>query len=324
MKPVVLVDVKNLAYRAHFAFKELKTRAGFPTSVLYGFPLLLQDVKKLTGPADFVFCWDGEDAKRWRCALWPEYKLNRKPNPDAELVSQQLPHLRRFTDALGHKSIQVTGLEADDLISLAAEKILSSETVRVMIYSNDSDLWQLLEERLTLVQPTGQGGCCEITTEMCIEKFNVKPGHIASFKALSGDSSDNYKPIAGFGPVKAATAIRSGIRPRFEKFSQHKAISLQEPLLSAVRENWDRVHTCFKLALLPRTLEDSRIAAHAKDARGALDSIADRARVFSGKAELDMRREEVLKLLRTFELDSQMSSASDLFRDVVVFEGKLK
>jgi 5'-3' exonuclease len=234
------------------------------------------------------------------------------------MVHNQLPSLHHYIDLLGHKQLRVDGLEADDLISHAAERLLEQEEdIRVMVYSNDSDLWQLLEERLTLIQPTGQGGCMEVTVDHCIEKFEVRPGRIASLKALCGDTSDNYKPIPTFGPVKAVQAINAGVKPKLRTFAEHRSLDLPAPLLALLAENWDRVHTCFQLAKLPRTLNDPRIVGHQEQAAHALGLLSQRQRVMK-KKDLDTRRENLLELMRKFSLDSQIGEVGRLFRDVKV------
>jgi 5'-3' exonuclease len=159
LPPMVLVDVMNLAFRSHFAAPNLHDEEGRPTSVLHGFLRALLPILAASGDAA-VFCWDGGvpgDRPRtpWRKVIYPEYKANRQPSDDAEMVRAQLPELHRALCILGFPSVGVPGLEADDLIAILSRP-------RSIIYSSDRDLYQLIGDTCRVMRPRKEGGWREV------------------------------------------------------------------------------------------------------------------------------------------------------------------
>src|SRR5471030_2843180 len=113
----LLVDGFNLAYRCFFAIPELTRADGFPTNALHGWVKSLwklMDQEKPDATTVFFDLGGSQD----RLALHPEYKAQRAEMPEA-LVKQIVP-LKNVTRLMGLKSVEISGVESDDLLGSEA------------------------------------------------------------------------------------------------------------------------------------------------------------------------------------------------------------
>src|SRR5690606_4963606 len=135
--------------------------------------------------------------KSFRSELYPEYKAHRPPMPE-DLVPQ-IALVRAATAALGLPVIEVSGVEADDVIAwyaLAAQKSGRS----VVIVSSDKDLMQLIDEGAAERPPILLWDSMKtklIGPPEVLEKWGVPPGKLVELLALTGDSSDNIPGVPG-------------------------------------------------------------------------------------------------------------------------------
>jgi DNA polymerase-1 len=200
----LLVDGFNLAYRCFFAIPELTRADGFPTNALHGWVKSLwkfADQERPDATAVFFDLGGAQD----RLALHPEYKAQRAEMPEA--LVRQIEPLKQVTRLLGLKSVEVSGVESDDL--LASEAVaLSRSGHDVLIVSSDKDFYQLVGERIQILLPPPSAnpklGWRRLDADGVREKFGVPPAQIADFLALVGDSADNIKGVEGVGPKTAA------------------------------------------------------------------------------------------------------------------------
>ena len=200
----LLVDGFNLAYRCFFAIPELTRADGFPTNALHGWVKSLwkfADQERPDATAVFFDLGGAQD----RLALHPEYKAQRAEMPEA--LERQIEPLKQVTRLLGLKSVEVSGVESDDL--LASEAVaLARSGHEVLIVSSDKDFYQLVGERIQILLPPPSAnpklGWRRLDADGVREKFGVPPAQIADFLALVGDSADNIKGVEGVGPKTAA------------------------------------------------------------------------------------------------------------------------
>lgn len=258
--PVVLVDVMNLVFRCHYAFRGL-TCDSKPTGVLYGGLRTLLDLREKVS-CRMVFCWDhgipvpgASRPQNWRVSFLPSYKASRKPSADYPLVLQQLPEFGRVLELLGYTNLGIPGLEADDLIGILASE-LSCGGESVLIFSTDRDLYQLLGPGVEILVPKrSQGAFQRLTVSEVEAKWGVPVTRWAEYLALGGDSSDNIKPRRGMGPKTAVRLIQSGLDLEGGLLTQPKTLRKQYDLESI----WEDISHSYRAARLPRSWDDERI-----------------------------------------------------------------
>ena len=259
-RPVVLVDGKNLLYRAHFAHKDLRTSKGVPTSVLFGFPEMILDIGKFSATADIVICWEGKIDKdgteqkesNWRKTMADFYKGNRVPNPEMKIAYDQVPELLRFLRILGYCQISVPGLEADDLLGVVGRTLARQEDVAsVILYSGDRDLYQVVGRgNVVLLYPSKKEGPKLMDAEDIEKETGVSPIDWPKFKALAGDTSDNIKAIPGCAAKTAMVYLKGGVDPSVADFrSLPAAVRKRYPFLE---QHWAKIHLCYILCYIPK------------------------------------------------------------------------
>jgi DNA polymerase-1 len=74
----------------------------------------------------------------------------------------------------------------------------------VVIYTGDSDLRQLVDDRVIVVSPGFRGNDTVYDAKQVEVKHGVPPRLLADLKALSGDTSDGIPGLRGVGPKTAA------------------------------------------------------------------------------------------------------------------------
>jgi DNA polymerase-1 len=196
MKTLLLVDGSSYLYRAFHAIRDLSNSRGEPTNAIYGVLNMLRRLHKDV-PAELSACVFDAKGKTFRDDLYAEYKANRPPMPD-ELVSQIGP-LKEAIVAMGWPLLEVSGVEADDVIGTLARQG-EQAGMRVVISTGDKDITQLVTAQITLVNTMSN----EILDIAGVEKkFGVPPERMIDYLTLIGDSVDNVPGVPKVGPKTA-------------------------------------------------------------------------------------------------------------------------
>jgi DNA polymerase-1 len=325
MRTVVIVDAKNLVYRAHFGHPDLATSSGQPTSILFGVPVMLLDIDKMVPNADVVVAWEGtmmfDKGSRvktrpiWRKEYCDKYKANRIKDPKMERAENQLPELYRFLSIIGWPQLCVPALEADDVIGVLAHKLnRRSDVGTVLIYSKDQDFHQLLRPGLLQLLPS-RDGAKVFGPQDVLQTKGVTPRKFLSLRALAGDTSDNIKPIKGVGEKTALKMLEDGIDPRLETWKEHaKAIRKKYPNLEEV---WPAVRKAYHLSKIPKQFSypffpvESQAALHTQ----VMPILRDAGRVMSHK----VRKQRIAQFegfCREYEMDFVEEQSYRFFKNV--------
>lgn len=200
MQTLYLIDGSGFIFRAYHSLPPLTNPAGTPVGAVYGFINMI--LKLMEGrKADHVAVIFDAGRHTFRNDIYPEYKAHRPPPPD-DLIPQ-FPLVREATLALNLPSIELAGVEADDLIA-SYTRAARAQGMEVVIVSSDKDLMQLIEEGVVLYDGMKQKN---ISFPEVQEKFGVTPDKVRDVLALIGDTSDNVPGVPGIGPKTAAELI---------------------------------------------------------------------------------------------------------------------
>jgi len=256
---VYLVDGSGYIFRAYHALPPLTRSDGTPVGAVQGFCnmlwKLLEDLKGEDQPTHLAVIFD-HSAKTFRNTIYELYKANR-PDPPEDLVPQ-FSLIREATEAFDLPSIEMEGYEADDLIATYA-RLAAGKGARVTVASSDKDLMQLVNDRITLLDPM-KGR--RIDREAVIEKFGVAPEKVVEVQALAGDSTDNVPGVPGIGIKTAAQLI--GEYGDLETLLERAGEIRQPKRREALLENAESARISRQLVLLKNDVETDR----------ALDSFA--------------------------------------------------
>jgi DNA polymerase I len=319
-RPVVLVDGMNQVFRAHFSHASLATADKRPTGAIYGFFSALLDVQRHFGDVDIVVCWEGDQGAKpkptWRKLLARKmYKANRVANPETKRARAQLPTIQSLLRVMQIPQISVPQLEADDVIGVAAEKLQHDKSAgTIFIFSGDRDFYQCVNDRVKILS-SKNGKFSRKDAKDVFSEFQVHPCQWAQFRALSGDTTDNYKALPGIGTVKALKLLQSGLDPSVPDFDSLSKSVRQEHI--DFKPLWDKVHLCYILAYIPITYQYHRfpIASQALLKSALKDLVVHRQRSMS-EAEMRGAFRELTSMLGDLEMHSFIARRGRFFHGV--------
>ena len=142
----------------------------------------------------------------FRHEMYKEYKGTRKPMPQE--LHEQVPVLKEVLTAMGIKTVEKAGYEADDILGTIAKRS-EKEGMEVSLVSGDRDLLQIASDRIKIRIPKTKGGKTEIEDYYAadVEKaYQVTPVQFIELKALMGDTADNIPGVPKVGE-KTATEL---------------------------------------------------------------------------------------------------------------------
>jgi DNA polymerase-1 len=199
-----LVDISSFIFRAFFAIRALKNKAGEPTNAVYGVATMLARLEDDAKPEHLAVVYDSKEPS-FRSEIYADYKANRSECPE-DLVPQ-FDRIEALISGFEIPTFRQSGVEADDLIATLTRKWCKlSKDNHVVIVSSDKDLMQLVDSQVVLWDTMSNKiyGATEVK-----EKFGVRPDQIRDYLALVGDSSDNIPGVAGIGPKTASELLGS-------------------------------------------------------------------------------------------------------------------
>lgn len=200
---LLLVDGNNLLFRSFFAMPRLTRSDGLPNGALHGFVATLRKILREEAPEFAAVAFDAP-GPTFRHEAYPEYKANRPEMPPE--LAQQVPFTRDLSRVLGVTVVEISGVEADDVIGTLA-RTGSGRGYRVLVVSGDKDLLQLVDDHVSVVPPADTAK--RLDRAGVEAKLKVPPELVPDYLGLVGDSVDNIPGVPGIGPKTAATLIAS-------------------------------------------------------------------------------------------------------------------
>ncbi len=204
---LLLVDGHNLLFRMFYGMPDnFYSPDGHKYNALYGFVSALDRVLGMIQPTRVFVSFDSPDCGDRR-ELDADYKANRpdysEMSPD-ECPFTQLPAIYAALERMNIPFAEIHGCEADDVLASYAVKY--GGEYDVVILSTDRDYWQLVSERVSILNYHGYDSTL-VTPATVREKYGVEPEQFADWKCLVGDKSDNIVGVPGVGPKNAAALI---------------------------------------------------------------------------------------------------------------------
>jgi DNA polymerase I len=196
-----LVDASVYVFRAWHSMPDDQVDVdGHPVGAVHGFARFLLELLERQQPSHIAVAFDEALESSFRNRLYPAYKANREPAPEA--LKRQFAACKALASALGLAVMSDDQYEADDLIgSLLTRQ--RGDGFRGVIVSADKDLSQLL---------TGADEQWDFARNLRWDvagvpgRYGVRADQIADFLGLAGDAVDNIPGVPGIG-VKTAAAL---------------------------------------------------------------------------------------------------------------------
>jgi DNA polymerase-1 len=210
MQRFVLIDGNAILHRAFHALPPLTSKDGQVVNAVYGFFSMLIKIIGDLKPQYLAVCFDKEKPT-FRQQLYVGYQAQRPKMAD-DLVPQ-IGIVHEVLQKMGVDIFEVDGYEADDLIGTLANQVQSSkfkvQSLETIIVSGDRDMLQLVNSHVKVLAPIkGITEMILFDEKLVEEKYGIKSSQFIDYKALVGDSSDNYPGVAGIGPKTAVGLIK--------------------------------------------------------------------------------------------------------------------
>ncbi len=202
IRPVYLIDASVYIFRAWFSMPDrFADSAGRPTNAVYGFARFLCELLEQTRTARIAVAFDESLTSSFRNEIYPAYKANREPAPEA--LRQQFAWCKDLARHAGLPVYADGRFEADDLIAALAGHCRVQD-LAFCVVSGDKDLAQLIGARdswwdFARRRRLDQAGV--------LAHFGVRADQIADFLALTGDPVDNIPGVPGIGPKTACALL---------------------------------------------------------------------------------------------------------------------
>ena len=297
---IVLIDGHSILNRAFYGLPDLTNAEGLHTNAIYGFLTIMFKLLEEEKPEYLTVAFDVH-APTFRHKMYAEYKGTRKPMADE--LRQQVPVIKEVLHAMGVKTIECAGLEADDLIGTLSNRC-ENEGMEVTVISGDRDLLQLATEHVKIRIPKTKQGKTEIEdyyAKDVEERYQVTPKEFIDLKALMGDTADNIPGVPSIGE-KTATKIITQYHS-IEEAHEH-VDELKPPRASkALSEHWD-------LAVLSKELATINVKA---DFPYEL-SEAKLGNLYPEEAYIFFQKLEFKNLLSRFDVSAPANKVEDGFK----------
>ena len=297
---IVLIDGHSILNRAFYGLPDLTNAEGLHTNAIYGFLTIMFKILEEEKPEYLTVAFDVH-APTFRHEMYDAYKGTRKPMADE--LRQQVPVIKEVLGAMGIKTIEQAGLEADDLLGTISRRG-EDRGMEVSVISGDRDLLQLATEHVKIRIPKTKQGRTEVEdyySEDVKNRYQVTPLEFIDLKALMGDTSDNIPGVPSIGE-KTATKIITEYHSIENAYAHVE--ELKPPRASkALKEHWD-------LAVMSKTL--ATIEVHADFSYDFEE--ARLGNIYTEEAYAYFQRLQFKNLLSKFDVTAPANSVEDHFR----------
>ena len=247
MAKILLIDGNLLLFRTFYAAYAINKEPGNLPAHLFFKSIL--DILNQENPQYIFVAFDAHGQTK-RHAIFQDYKAGRTSPPP--LIYRQKKMILELLELAKIQAWEQLGDEADDLIATLTRRY--QEDHEVVIFSEDKDLLQLVNDRVSVVIKNKQ----DKKTYLKIDQTNfqnhffLEPQQIIDFKAIAGDPSDNLKGIKGIGNKTAISLIQKyGSLENIYQNLESLTASQQAKFLT----DQDNAFLCKKLACLNTEVE---------------------------------------------------------------------
>jgi len=287
---VMIVDGLNLFIRCFGAVPTLNDdgeHVGGITGCLLSLGALIRNNK----PTRVLVVFDGKGGSARRKKMHKGYKDGRtgltKVNrlvgyedleDQAESMKRNFNALIKYLGLLPVDVCYVDHIEADDIMAYAARHIFKKE---VLIVSSDKDFLQLVDDRISVWQPTKKKMMYKDDVK---ELYGVPSKNLVYYRIFDGDKSDNIPGVSGIGPktlINKLDFLQSDdltLDTLFEKVSQMD----DEKLKNKILENTDTLKLNYDLMQLSEPIMGAAITSNV---RNIINSPINRLNSFQFKKE---------------------------------------
>ena len=198
------MDGDSFTHRAYHALpKSMRREDGGPANALVGFTNMLLRLWDDERPRSVLVAWDTLEVPTYRHEALDVYQAGRVFEPE---LLEQLALLPGIVASVGFACGKEAGYEADDFLAAAAT-LEEGQGGEALVATSDRDAFQLVNERVTVLQPTRGAPPARVDPAEVRARYRVDPVQVPDFIALRGDPSDRIPGARGIGEKRAAELL---------------------------------------------------------------------------------------------------------------------
>lgn len=197
MTKTLLIDGDNLFKVGYHGVKDLYSD-GSHIGGIYHFINTIRKFLEEHNHDKVIAFWDGESNSSIRKSIYPNYKANRRQDMNEfkyESYLHQKSRVKMYLEEVFVRQVEVINNESDDLIAYYTQ-IATDE--KIIIFSADKDLTQLISQRVTIYSPVDKR-YFRNGDKIMINKVEIPHDNVLLCKIFTGDKSDNIDGIQGLG-----------------------------------------------------------------------------------------------------------------------------
>ncbi len=187
------------------------------TNAMYSMMRTILKIMAEQKPTHMMFAFD-RTRDTFRREKYPEYKGNRGDTP--EPLKEQFENMENMLKEMGFVVMSDDRYEADDIVGSVVSKF--EKEIPSFVITKDHDYLQLVSDytRVWLVQTKQETAdelqnkygaeygwnkkltslpdkAFEVTPDLCLKEYGVRPEQIPDLKGIQGDTSDNIPGVKG-------------------------------------------------------------------------------------------------------------------------------
>lgn len=197
MNKTLLVDGNNLFKIGFHGVKDLYNDGDHVGGVYHFINTLRKFLEEHNHDKVIVF-WDGNANASVRKKIYPNYKNNRRESMNEykyESYLNQRERVKQYIEEVFVRQIEIENNEADDLIAYYC-KIAKDE--KIIIFSADKDLTQLISENVMVYSPIKKK-YFKKGDKISFDGTDIPHYNVLTCKVFVGDKSDNIEGIISLG-----------------------------------------------------------------------------------------------------------------------------
>ena len=196
----LLIDGLNLVRRIFSAVPGATDAVRHERAVIDSIAASINRALSQHSPTHVVGVFDG-DGPSWRHQIFPRYKGERPPMPQA--LREALPRIVSAIEATGVNCLIHPRCEADDLLATIATKV-AGRGGQVVILSTDTSLCQMLSPG---IEVHDHFSARQLDEAFVRQRFGVAPAELPDLLSLVGVQSSSIPGVRGIGPKTASRLI---------------------------------------------------------------------------------------------------------------------
>ena len=218
------------------------------TNAMYGMMRTILKIIAEQKPTHMMFAFDAT-RDTFRREKYPDYKGNRGETP--EPLKEQFGNMEKMLSEMGLQVFFDNRYEADDIVGSVVSKF--EKEIPSYIITKDHDYLQLVSDytRVWLIQTKQETAdelqnkygaeygwtrklvslpdkAFEVTPDICLKEYGVRPEQIPDLKGIQGDTSDNIPGVKGVSsaaiPLLAEYDTVEGIYSAIDGCADDKAL----------------------------------------------------------------------------------------------------